>query len=473
MPTQLTPDGLELATQAEIQAQYEGSMRAIYGADVNLGPQTPDGQMLNIFVQSVLDLQDLLLQIYNGFDPDQAVGRVLDQRVAINGIQRQAGTHTVTPVSLVLSQSVNLFGLDQDDEDPYTIADQAGNRYVLQATMLAAGPGTVSLDFQAELPGAVTPIPNTITVPVTIVLGVDSVNNPLPFTTLGVNEETDGELRLRRQRSVTLPSQGFFDSLIANLLDVPGVTYAAIHENDSDSTDSVGVPSHTIWVIVGGSGSSSAIAGAIYVERTAGCGMFSSGGSGARSFPVTQADGSVFVVRWDQVEEEVMYARFTLTPLDGSTPVNYAAILEQLPTLLRPGPNQQVNVNELATLVQDIDPNALVTSPGFSLAPTGPFTNTLTPSTPNLQFVLGSDSVIALPILLTPTAAEVEALATQQLTPLGGYGPYTYAITVNNSGGSVGSLTGLYTAGSTTGVTDTVEVTDALSNTATALMSVV
>jgi hypothetical protein len=53
------------------------------------------------------------------FDPDNAVGVVLDQRVAINGIQRQAGTYTVTPITVVTSQSVNLYGLDQDVQPVY------------------------------------------------------------------------------------------------------------------------------------------------------------------------------------------------------------------------------------------------------------------------------------------------------------------------------------------------------------------
>lgn len=471
MPTQLGPNGLTIATQAELQAQYETAMRVIYGPDINVAPETPDGQMLNIFTQSVLDLQDLLLEIYNSFDPDLAISRVLDQRVAINGIQRQAGTFSTTEVTLVTTQSVNLFGLDQSAQPVYTVSDSAGTRWQLQTTQLGTGPGTVSFLFQAVLPGATTTIPNTITVPVSIVLGVQSVNNPTTLTTLGVNEETDGALRVRRQQSVALPSQGFYQSMLAALKNIPGVTYAAIHENTTDGTDSVGVPGHTIWVIVAGSGSNPAIANAIYEDRSAGCGIYNNGSTGAVSFTITQADGTPFTLKWNVVVLEDLYARFTATSLDGINPPNITAILAQLPTLLTPGPSAQVNVNELATLVQDIDPNTLVTSPGFSLSPSGSFTNTLSPTFPNLQFVLTPATIIILPIILSPPTANVAALATQQLTPLGGFGPYTYLVTVNNSGGSV-SGSGLYTAGSTNGVTDTVQVTDAQAHTATALMTV-
>ena len=126
MPNSLTATGLTTSTREELVAFYTAQFQAIYGPDINLESDTPDGQLLNIFVQSVLDLQDLLTQIYNQFDPDNAIGVVLDQRVAINGIQRQGGTHIVTNVTTVVSQALNLPGLDQTAETPFTVSDNVG-----------------------------------------------------------------------------------------------------------------------------------------------------------------------------------------------------------------------------------------------------------------------------------------------------------------------------------------------------------
>jgi uncharacterized phage protein gp47/JayE len=187
MPNSIGPTGLTIATQQELINQYTDAFEAIYGSDINLGPETPDGQLINIFVQSVLDLEDLLSQINSFFDPDQAVGVILDQRVAINGIQRQAGTYTVTNITLVLTQSVNLYGLDQTAQPVYTVADNAGNQWQLQTTQLGTGTGSLVFAFQSATPGALTTVPNTITVPVTVVLGVQSINNPTTYTTLGIN----------------------------------------------------------------------------------------------------------------------------------------------------------------------------------------------------------------------------------------------------------------------------------------------
>ena len=191
MPNSITATGLTTATETELVANFTAAMQQIYGSDINLASSTPDGQMMNIFIQAVLDLQDLLTTIYNMFDPDQAIGVILDQRCAINGIQRQAGTYTITNLTVVTNQSVNLYGLDQSVETVFTYADNAGNQWQLQTTQLGVTAGTNIYAFQAASPGAVLTVPNTITVPVTIVLGVVSVNNPTTYTTLGINEETD------------------------------------------------------------------------------------------------------------------------------------------------------------------------------------------------------------------------------------------------------------------------------------------
>ncbi len=62
---------------------------------------------------------------------------------------------------------------------------------------------------------------------------------------------------------------------------------------------------------------------------------------------------------------------------------------------------------------------------------------------------------------------------TRTLTPSGGSGAgYTWSLFTNNSGGSIVPGTGVYTAGSTGGVTDTVQLMDSLSNTTTATIAV-
>ncbi len=354
MPNSLGPNGLQIKTQAELITELSTKLRTIYGEDINLDPDTPDGQMMMIFIQATLDNLDLLAQIYNSMSPDFAMGKVLDQRVAYNGIQRQEGTFTITPISVTVDQAITLYGLDQDVEPVFTVSDDEGNEFELVTTVAIGGAGTASYSFRSKVPGAVLTVPNTITNPVTVVLGVTAINNPTTYTTAGINEETDYELRLRRQRSVSLASQGYLASLIAELENISAVNYVAIYENNTGSTDGDGIPSHSIWVIVDG-GEDEDIANAIYRKRNAGCGMF-----GDEAVIITRVDGSPFTIRFDRVQLETLFIFFDAESLNGVDAPDTTAILAELPDLLDVGVFQQVNVNEVATKVQEIDPNTLV-----------------------------------------------------------------------------------------------------------------
>jgi uncharacterized phage protein gp47/JayE len=473
----INANGITVPTQAQLVAYFQYWYQTIYG--VNLATQsssTPDNQFVNIMIQTLLDAGDLCIQTYNSFDPDNAIGVVLDQRVAINGIQREGATFTTQYISITVTQSVNLGGMDGVITPLFVVADSAGNQYALSTSQTGLTAGTYSLLFEAVAPGQVIPVVNTITVPVTIVLGVSAINNPTTYTSLGENEESDAALKIRRQQSVSLPNQGYYDGLLAALKNIPGITYAFVDENYTNSTNADGVPAHYVWVIVAGSAAAAAIANAIYVKRNAGCGML-----GSTSYAITQEDGSTFVVYWDVVVTVPIFVEFNLTSLNQINPPNITAVQNGLLSIYVPGVAAEVNINDLATFIRQIDPNSLVTSAGFSLSTSG-FSNTLTPALKKNQFVLSAADIIILPMILSPAGGNVTYAGastvtvthgtTSQMTPLGGYGTMSYTIPTNNSGGSINS-SGVYTAGATHPVTDTVKVTDALGNIATCTVSVI
>lgn len=365
MPNILDETGLQTQTRAELVQFYTEKYQEIYGSDINLDSDSPDGQMMNINVQVVLDLLDLLTQIFSSMDPDNAIGVVLDQRVAINNIQRLGGSYTITPITLVNSLSVNLYGVDQELEPVYTIADSSGTTWVLITTVLGLAPGTHTLNFRAALPGRQLTTPNTINVPVSVILGVTSVNNPSSPLSLGQDEETDGQLKVRRTKAVSLPAVGLASALEAALENLDGVTSAKVYENATGETDVNGVPGHSIWVIVSGSPDPDEVANTIYVKRSTGSGM-----KGDTTRTITQADGSSFVVKWDTVLSQNLFITMTLSSIDGINVPNVEAIKEGIVLNYIPSVFSEVDINGLATVVQTIDPNALVTGAGFTTAQT-------------------------------------------------------------------------------------------------------
>lgn len=407
MPNSLTAQGLTTATQAELLAYFTTQMQNIYGADINLSADTSDGQLINIIMQAILDVEDLITQVYNSFDPDLAIGTSLDERVAINGIQRQGGTYSITNISITTTAtSITFPGLDQTALPAYTVADNAGNQWQLQFSQTSGAPGTYIYVFQSATIGSVLTTPNTINVPVTIIPGVSTVNNPTAQTIVGLDQETDAALRVRRQQSVSIASQGYLAALIGALENINGITSVFVYENRGATTDpQTGVPGHSIWAIVAGNpapalapawssttvyrygqlasvsgvnyiswqnnnlnntppnptywGVYNAVAQAIYSKRNAGCGMF-----GSQSYVVTQIDQTQLTINWDTVAAQNLFIAFTATPIQANTAPNIQAILDPdtgIPAIYTPGVFGEVNINQLATLVQQIDPNTLVT----------------------------------------------------------------------------------------------------------------
>jgi uncharacterized phage protein gp47/JayE len=363
MPNAIDSSGLTIQTTPEIIAEildgapgYPG-MRQIYGADINVDANSPDGQMVNIIAQAKTDVLELSQQIYNSFDPDKAVGTSLDARCAINGVIRNAGTKTIQTVVVTTDRAVTLPGLDTS-VTPFTVADTSGNQYQLASTYAFIGAASTSLVFQAALIGAVSSLPNTIISIVTVTLGVTGVNNPTTYTTLGLNEETDYALRIRRQKSVALPSQGYLEGLIGALLDTTDVTEAMVYENDTNTTDANGIPGHSIWCIVKG-GTNQAVANAIYVKRNAGCGM-----KGTVTVSVPQVDGTFFPIRFDRPTSQNLYISFDIVAVTGSVDANFirSQILAQLSYTIA----QPAVASEITVLVEAIAPNSSISNMGVS-----------------------------------------------------------------------------------------------------------
>ena len=323
MPDDLNGNGLQTKTLTEIVTELEDGLKVIYGTDINVESNSPDGQLINIFAQSAIDIRELITETYNSFNPDTATGRLLDQRVTINNIIRNAGKYTITPIEIIVDRTVNLSGLGADFNDPnasgYTVADDSGNEFLLIDDQ-ALTSGTHTVNFRAKEIGQVETTVNTITNPVTIVLGVTSVDNPSGALSIGTDEESDAQLRVRRQKSVALSSSGYLNGLLGTTLALDGVTEAKIYENVTNAVDSDGIPAHGIWLIVEG-GSSSDIGNAIYSKKSYGANM-----KGTVEETITTVSGAIFTAKFDRPVAENLHIRFDIQKTDASAVFDQSAI---------------------------------------------------------------------------------------------------------------------------------------------------
>lgn len=384
MPNSFDANGLQTLTQNEIVEDLTQDFQDVYGEDINVESNSPDGQIINIFAQMLEDQYELLSQVNASFDPDQAVGVVLDQRCAINGIQRKAGTYTYVTIEVETDRSVTLQGLDQyPEEQAYTVSDGEGNKFVLSATS-AIGAGTSQLVFRALNVGNVEVLPNTITTPVTIVLGVKSINNPGVAITQGTNEETDAELRERRKASVSIANQGYVDGLQAALANIPDVARVNVYQNRSNTTDADGIPGHSIWVVIQG-GTDTEIGAVMDNKVAGGVGM-----KGTESVNVLQSDGQVATYYFDRASAQTLYVSLDITPLDWQSIVP-ADIKSALVSGMSFQPNQTVSSSDIIYYLKTIQDNIAVTCQVSTDGIT--WSTYVTPTTKDKFFQLSTDSI--------------------------------------------------------------------------------
>ncbi len=127
------------------------------------------------------------------------------------------------------------------------------------ATSLGTGTLTVSPAYSIQAANCTTagPIacnPGTLTVIVTPITGLYSVVNP-NGATLGTNQDTDPQLRFRRESELRASGSGSVPAIRASILgiEVGGfqpVTSAFVFENTTDSLDARGLPGHSFESVV-------------------------------------------------------------------------------------------------------------------------------------------------------------------------------------------------------------------------------
>ncbi len=272
----LTAAGLTIQQQPDIVATLTVGYASIYGADINLGPNTPDGQMMNIYATALEDNLELLQSVYNMFSLPNAYGVQLDNLGQLLNVVRQAGTYTQAQVLVTASQAVTLPGLDVLVDNPaatvFTASDQAGNQYQLVESHTFSGSGAATLTFQAVDIGQILTAANTITTILTPLLGVASINNPSTAgDVVGTNEESDSAYRVRMTQSLQLGAVGPSDAMQDALRNVPGVLDAFVFDNDTGGIVN-GVFANGIMTVVNqGSTADASVAQAIYAKKGMGC----------------------------------------------------------------------------------------------------------------------------------------------------------------------------------------------------------
>lgn len=383
-------DGLHTQTITEIKEQLTSAYKGIYGDDITVDSDTPDGQRINIEAQAKADVLDYSKQIYNSLDVDTVIGTAQDRLYKINNVYRQNADYTFVAVSVTIDRPVTLQGLDENVSSAtgsgYTVSDEIGTNFILVNSVTLTNAGTYELEFRAEKIGTVDVSPNTITNMVTVIAGVTGVVNLGKQYITGNTQETDAQFRIRRNRSTAISGQGFYDSLEGQFLSIPNVTAAVVYENTPNEKN---IPQSNldsaIWCIVEG-GLDSDIAQVIYANRTLGCAMI-----GDTTATVQRVDGSTFTARFDRPEAQSLYVRLTLRSRVGLVP-DEDYIKSELVKRMTFEIYQKVTITDIIVVVAEIDSSVYVTECSLSTDGTT-YSSEVLPTTKDKYFTLSENNI--------------------------------------------------------------------------------
>lgn len=310
-------NGLVTQDLNTIVADLETKFKEIYGSDINIEQNSPDGQFLNLIAQEKIDVLDLITQYYNNLDVDSVVGLPQQILYKLNGLKIKAYSYSYVYVNVTVNAPVTLKGLDADLENEngtgYTVTDTNGNNWILVNTE-ELEVGTHLLNFRAQELGSVEVLSNTITIMNTVEPGVVSVNNPANNYVTGQQGETPAEFKIRRNQSMQAPSQGFDESIKGQILALDNVKECQVYSNRENETVN-GIPAHSIWVIVLG-GNEKEIGNVIYNNIPPGIPMF-----GSEPVEVVRPDGTIATVNYGIAQPVDLYVKATISTMGADAPV--------------------------------------------------------------------------------------------------------------------------------------------------------
>ncbi|EPO9553689.1 baseplate J/gp47 family protein [Escherichia coli] len=298
----VTAEGISAPDYQTILDTLTSYFQQIYGSDAYLEPDSKDGQMVALVALAIHDANNTAISVYNCFSPATGYGAALTSNVKINGIARRGATNST--VDLVLT------GTAGTSITNGTVKDTNNVIWRLPASVSIGVGGTVTVTATCSNSGAVAALAGTITTINTPTRGWASVTNPAAAT-VGAPAETDAELRIRQGQSVALPSLTPFEGVDGAIANVAGVTRHKLYENDTGSTDSNGLPPHSISAIVDG-GDVTEIAQTIRGNKGQGTATY-----GTTSVTVPDTYGNSHVISFSRSTDVPIYGHITLKVFTG------------------------------------------------------------------------------------------------------------------------------------------------------------
>lgn len=356
-----TKDGLYVANFVEVKNMLVERFKAIYGEDIDLDNGSADG----IYVNNLALMLNNILQSYKNFysqlDITTASGKYLDNLCALSNVYRKSATYSTASITVQLADSENDYTISK-----LQVVDDTGLIWTWSSTdsITLTSNSATQLVVKCEKIGPIKASAGSIT---------KAVNNDVIMTIkqdedaiIGSYEETDNELRSRRNASLSSTGTTVLESLKGSLLTLSGIDDVYIYNNDTTESktalDNTNINAHSIYIISKQKQNitidDKTIGNLIYYGLTPGISTTQTNDTTAGEsysysiYPLQGVSSTVQTVYWKKAKPVSPQIKIVLTPTSNYSTTTSQNIIDNIVNDLNDRQiNSIVNYNELWSLI--------------------------------------------------------------------------------------------------------------------------
>lgn len=240
--------GLIVADYDQIQAALIKRYKDIYGYDIDLANTTADGVFVNNLSLIINNILQSFKTLYSNLNVDTASGAYLTSLCRLSNVTRKPAT--ASTAQLIITSTV-----DTVLTSGTIFVDTTGNEWVYDSnediTILASNTAGERIVVTCSTVGPIVATAGSITQ--TLEASNLIVSQPSDAF-VGSNEETDEELRARRDKSNGSQGITVLESLVGSLLAVEGIEDVFIDANNTDTAettaDTTEIDRHAVYIVV-------------------------------------------------------------------------------------------------------------------------------------------------------------------------------------------------------------------------------
>lgn len=259
----VTPQGFVPKTLQVIKEELEAELRAgPFGANVDLAPDGPLGQLVGIQAERLAEAWEVLEAVHAARDPDAVEGVDQDALAGLTGTRREGPRYGTVVLRLGGAPGTAL------PVGRVASVPEVGTRWETTAAAVIPAGGFVDVPARAQEVGPLVALAGSITRIETPAAGwatVTNVEDAIPGALLEGSED----LRLRREDELRGTGNAALDAIRARVLRVLNVTTCTVFENTTSEVDAEGLPPKSVEVLVQG-GEDAAVAAAIFSSKAGG-----------------------------------------------------------------------------------------------------------------------------------------------------------------------------------------------------------